>query len=56
MSRSRTYAYDDNDNFTHVVIDGDTETYAYSCSSTPDRLDSLAVAVSTDPFLYNFPA
>ena len=52
-ARSRTYAYDANGNVTHVVTGGDTATYAYSRGSTPNRLDSLTVAGSTDTFVYD---
>ncbi len=52
-TRSRSYAYDANGNVTHVATGGDTATYAYSRGSTPNQLDSLTVAGSTDTFVYN---
>ncbi len=52
-TRSRTYAYDDNGNITHVATDGDTATYAYSRGSTPNRLDSIAKGSVTERFSYN---
>ena len=52
-THARSYAYDDNGNIKHVVTDGDTATYAYSRGSTPNRLDSLTVAGSTDTFVYD---
>ena len=52
-THARSYTYDDNGNVTHVVTDGVAATYAYSRGSTPNRLDSLTVAGSTDTFVYN---
>ena len=52
-THARNYAYDANGNVTHVVTDGVAATYAYSRGSTPNRLDSLTVAGSTDTFVYN---
>ncbi len=52
-THARSYAYDDNGNITRVVTGSDTTTYAYSRASTPNRLDSLTVAGSTDTFAYD---
>ena len=52
-THARTYAYDANGNVTHVATGGDTATYAYSRGSTPNQLDSLTIAGSTDTFVYN---
>ena len=52
-ARARTYDYDDNGNVTSTVTFGARTTYAYSRGSTPNRLDSLTVAGSTDTFLYD---
>ncbi|MCY3774095.1 MAG: DUF6443 domain-containing protein [Gemmatimonadetes bacterium] len=52
-THARSYAYDDNGNITRVVTGSDTTTYAYSRDTTPNRLDSLTVAGSTDTFLYD---
>ena len=52
-ARARTYDYDDNGNVTSTVTFGARTTYAYSRGSTPNRLDSLTVAGSTDTFVYD---
>ena len=52
-AHARTYAYDDNGNVTRVVTDGDTATYVYTRSSTPNRLDQITEGSTTDTFVYN---
>ncbi|MCY3713094.1 MAG: hypothetical protein OXH02_07380 [Gemmatimonadetes bacterium] len=52
-THARSYAYDDNGNVKHVVTGSDTTTYAYTRDATPNRLDSLTVAGSTDTFVYD---
>lgn len=52
-THARSYAYDDNGNVTRVVTDGNTANYIYTRDTTPNRLDSLTVAGSTDTFVYD---
>ncbi len=52
-THARTYAYDDNGNITRVVTGSDTATYAYSRTSTPNRLDYITEGTTTDTFAYD---
>ena len=49
----RNYAYDRSGNLTSVVTGGSRLTYNYSGTSTPNRLDSTAVAGTTTTYAYN---
>ncbi len=50
---SRDYAYDRSGNLTSVVTGSSRLTYNYSGTSTPNRLDSTAVAGATTTYAYN---
>ena len=52
-THARSYAYDDNGNITRVVTGSDTATYAYSRTSTPNRLDYITEGSTTDRFTYD---
>ncbi len=52
-THARSYAYDDNGNITRVVTGSDTATYAYSRTSTPNRLDYITEGSTTDTFVYD---
>ena len=49
----RDYAYDRSGNLTSVVTGSSRLTYNYSGTSTPNRLDSTAVAGATTTYAYN---
>ena len=50
---SRDYAYDRNGNLTSMVTGSSTLAYNYSAGSTPNRMDSTAVAGATTMYAYN---
>ena len=50
---SRDYAYDRSGNLTSVVTGSSRLNYNYSGTSTPNRLDSTAVAGATTTYAYN---
>ncbi|MCY3774268.1 MAG: hypothetical protein OXG98_19865 [Gemmatimonadetes bacterium] len=52
-THARSYAYDDNGNITRVVTGSDTTTYAYSRTSTPNRLDRITEGTATERFVYD---
>ena len=52
-THARTYAYDDNGNITRVVTGSDTATYAYTRTSTPNRLDHITKGTKIDRFRYD---
>ena len=49
----RDYAYDRSGNLTSVVTGSNRLNYNYSAGSTPNRLDSTAVAGATTTYAYN---
>ena len=50
---NRDYAYDKNGNLKSVVTGSNRLNYNYSAGSTPNRLDSTAVAGATTTYAYN---
>ncbi len=50
---SEDFTYDRSGNITRMVTGGSTLSYKYSSDSTPNRLDSLAVAGAVTSYAYN---